>query len=351
MPLSYAPFVASDRIRKAAANAPWMKKGEVGTGVGILQGALADLGYKLPITFKKTGFPDGIYGAETKAVVHQFQNDQTLAGKDGVAGAETIARLDSLLSAKKKPRPIIRIRRLIPKLPRPPDPLKIDPHYKIGSSDPSIPRDPGAGVFDSDDMELSMFALKRVVLEFLPPVGSTAVVFVGPNAARHLAHYMDASGRTLTIHLEDMVDSAPTPRSRFRDEVAQAKAFVEKLGVGTYSITSKESDRSFNDKEESNDWYFAVGWYHAWGKGTATVTAGAAGLEYALEFEYKFFDRYDWDGGKSVTIAGVPITDELMGTFHRQGLAQEFEMTGSMERTFRWRQGESIPEEQYDLSE
>lgn len=351
MPLSYAPFVASDRIRRAAANAPWMSKGEIGGGVAIVQGALADLGYKLPISFKKTGLPDGIYGAETKGVVYQFQSDQKLAGKDGVAGAETVARLDSLLAAKKKPRPFIRIRPLIPKVPRPPSALKMDPHYTIGISDPSIPRDSGAGVYNSEELELSMFALREGVIRCLPPLGSSALVFVGLHAARHLSHYMYPTGRTLTIKLEDMVDSAPTPRGRFRDEVAQAKAFVEKLGVGTYSITSKNAQNSYNEKDESRDWYFAVGWYYAWGKGTATIRAGAAGLEYELDFEYKFFDRYNWDGGKSVTISGITITDETMGAFHRQGLAREFDMTGSIERTFRWNQGGSIPEEQYELSE
>ena len=351
MPLSYAPFVASDRIHKAAANAPWMSKGETSSGVAILQGALADLGYKLPITFKKTGFPDGIYGAETKSVVYQFQSDQKLAGKDGAAGAETIARLDSLLAARKKPRPFIRIRPLIPKVPKLPPAHTLDERYKIGSSDPSIPRDAGAGVYDSEAMELSMFALAQVITEALPPFGSSAVTFYGVNCAMHLRHYMSASGRPLTIDLEDMVDSGPTPRERFRDEVAQAKAFVEKLGVGTHSITSRKTEDSYNFESESKDWFYAVGGYHTWGKGTATVAAGVDGLEYALDFEYRFFDLYNWDGGKSVPLAGVTITDEFMGTFHRQGLAREFDMRGSIKRTFRWRQGEAIPEEQYELSE
>ncbi len=351
MPLSYAPFVASDRVRKAAANAPWMSKGETSGGVAILQGALADLGYKLPITFKKTGFPDGIYGAETKSVVYQFQSDQKLAGKDGAAGTETITRLDSLLAAKKKPRPFIRIRPLIPKVPKPPSPVKLDRYYMIGSSDPSIPRDAGAGTYDSVDMELSMFAFQQLIAETLPPLGSSAVTFVGVNAAMHMRHYIAGSGRPLAIRLEDMVDSGASPRDRFREEVAQAKAFVEKLGAGTHPITSRSTQDGYNLESESKDWFFAVGGYHTWGKGTATVAIGATGWEYELDFEYKFFDVYNWDGGKSVTFAGITITDEEMGELHLQGLAREFDMTGSLKRTFRWRQGEPIPEDQYDLSE
>jgi hypothetical protein len=51
-----------------------------------------------------------------------------------------------------------------------------------------------------------------------------------------------------------------------------------------------------------------------------------------LEFEYKFFDRYNWDGGKSVTLFGVTITDEFMARFHREGLAKEFDMYGSTKK-------------------
>jgi hypothetical protein len=48
-----------------------------------------------------------------------------------------------------------------------------------------------------------------------------------------------------------------------------------------------------------------------------------------------------------VTIGPVTITDKFMGEFHRQGLAQEFNMVGAVGRKFRWRMGEAIPEEQY----
>lgn len=45
------------------------------------------------------------------------------------------------------------------------------------------------------------------------------------------------------------------------------------------------------------------------------------------------FDRYNWDAGKSVKILGVEVTDEFMGTFQKQGLAQEFDMNGSVKKT------------------
>jgi hypothetical protein len=68
--------------------------------------------------------------------------------------------------------------------------------------------------------------------------------------------------------------------------------------------------------------------------------------KYELEFEYRFSDRYNWDAGKSVTFAGITVTDTFMGEFHRQGLAKEFNCIGSVRRRFTWKKGRPIPPQQ-----
>lgn len=144
-----------------------------------------------------------------------------------------------------------------------------------------------------------------------------------------------------------MIDSGPTAKGRFRDEVNQARKFVEKLPVGTHWITSKTAKSAYNYKNESTNWYYAVGGYSTWGKGIAKVTQGQNGLAYEFQFEYHFYDRYNWDKGKAVKIGPVTVTDEFMGEFHRQGLAKEFNMKAVIKRKFTWKQGETIPEVQY----
>jgi hypothetical protein len=84
----------------AAANNPPLAKGEIGQAVRHLQHALIDLGYKLPVSTKKYGSPDGHYGKETKSAVLKIQYDQKLPSKDGVVGAQTLGRLDDLLKGK-----------------------------------------------------------------------------------------------------------------------------------------------------------------------------------------------------------------------------------------------------------
>lgn len=338
--MQYAAFDASIRVRQAAQNSPPMGQGERGTGVALLQGALIDLGYAMPISTNKANRPDGIFGDETRTVLRRFQQDQKL-GTDGVAGRNTWARLDTLMSAKHVPK-------ASPGIPAPTAPAPItDRHYRLGTGDPAIKPDIGSGAFNSEPSTASMWALKQAILEILPPRGNSAAVLIGSDAALHMNHYLAASGRTLTIDLEDMVDSGETATKHFRNEVIQAQRFVEKLPVGTHLFTSISAESSYNYKGESTNWYFAVGGYSTWGKGTATVRNTPAGKEYEMRFEYRFFDRYNWDNGKAVTIAGIKITDKFMGDFHRQGYAQEYDMIGSLQRSFKWRQGDKIPDAQY----
>jgi hypothetical protein len=68
--------------------------------------------------------------------------------------------------------------------------------------------------------------------------------------------------------------------------------------------------------------------------------------EHELEFEYRLYDRYNWDAGKSVTFAGITVKDVFMGEFHRQGLAKEFDCHGSIKRRFTWKKGAALPPQQ-----
>jgi hypothetical protein len=217
----------------------------------------------------------------------------------------------------------------------------------IGTGDPKITPDPGAGIWNSKATTVTAMVQRELILEVLPPRGSSSSLFIGDDAAMHMKHYLDNSGRTLTIDLEGMVDEVPTAKARFQNEVSQAKTFVESLNAGTSEITSKNAESAYNFKKESYNWFFAVGGYSTWGKGTATVKDVAGVRHCELEFEYKFYDRYNWDNGKKVEIAGITITDEFMGEFHRQGLAQEFDMVGSFRRSFRWKRGDPIPPQQF----
>lgn len=58
-----------------------------------------------------------------------------------------------------------------------------------------------------------------------------------------------------------------------------------------------------------------------------------------MQFEYRIADRYNWDTGKGVNVLGFPVKDKDIGEFHRQGLAREFNMSGWVRKTIRWKKG------------
>jgi peptidoglycan hydrolase-like protein with peptidoglycan-binding domain len=89
-------FAGKPRPEAAARNSPPFAIGESSEGVATLQGALIDLGFPMPVsTAKLRGEPDGIYGSETHATVKRFQQLNNLV-PDGVAGANTMRRLDEI---------------------------------------------------------------------------------------------------------------------------------------------------------------------------------------------------------------------------------------------------------------
>lgn len=207
------------------------------------------------------------------------------------------------------------------------------PNYKLGTSDPTITPDVGAGVWNSESTTWEMRAKKAAILQVL----GAAYVIIGDDAVKHMLHYLNNTGRDYTIDLEDLIDDVTGEKELYNRELSEAKRFVETLPVGTHQITSDNARNGYINKSENYNWFFAVGGYSEWGKGTATVTADSAGRKsYRLDFEYKFFDRYNWDGGKKVDIFGIEVTDEFMGRFHREGLAREFNMYGSYRKTVNW---------------
>lgn len=340
MALQYLPFRNVARIRNAAANAPAMGWGERGAGVGILQGALQDLGYKLPVSIK-AGKPDGIFGKETYGAVRSFQGACKNIGIDGVAGKNTWARLDAAMVKKHPPKPAK------PKPPKPPPPV-MTAEYKLGTADPPIKPDPGSGPWNTQPTEASYVALKGAILGILP----AAAFKLGDDAAKHMLQFFRNTGADYRMDLEGMIGEVKVARKRYESEVGQAKIFVERLPAGVHDFTSRKLNGAYATKSQSVNWYYAIGGFTTWGKGKATVRDGPSGRSYAMEFEYKFFDRYNWDGGKKVTIdvpglGPVVVTDAFMQNFHRQGLAREFNCIASFKRTFSWKHGQAIPTNQY----
>jgi peptidoglycan hydrolase-like protein with peptidoglycan-binding domain len=99
MALNSGRFRDNAQLQAAARNSPPLAIGAKGDHVQILQRALGDLGFAMPISApQRAPLPDGIYGQETAGTVRKFQIRERLA-VDGIAGTQTLTRLDQIFVA------------------------------------------------------------------------------------------------------------------------------------------------------------------------------------------------------------------------------------------------------------
>jgi Putative peptidoglycan binding domain len=96
MALKSPRFSSNERLRRADENRPAIARGETGEAVRILQQALIDLGFPLPISTRRYGSPDGVFGQETAGKVREFQLKNRLS-PDALVGHKTMTALDTLL--------------------------------------------------------------------------------------------------------------------------------------------------------------------------------------------------------------------------------------------------------------
>jgi len=106
MALTSPRFFPIQQCRNAASNNPPLKFGATGPGVSAVQQGLIDLGYSLPLSTRRFGVPDGIFGNETTLRVQDFQRQKGLA-VDGSVGKETMNRLDALLPLPHSVQPML----------------------------------------------------------------------------------------------------------------------------------------------------------------------------------------------------------------------------------------------------
>ena len=141
-----------------------------------------------------------------------------------------------------------------------------------------------------------------------------------PNASRHMNHYLDNSGKPLTIDMNEFM-KVPSVKQNVDRAVEDAKktiAIARKNSKNLPNTISNAGKTGKVTRDESEDWFFAVGDYIYWWE--ADPVSG--------EITVQIRDKYNWDQTKDVQILGVPIKDEILGSLHQAGLAQLDEVRG-----------------------
>lgn len=108
MVLTSPRFASSRQLQRAAENRPPLRRGSWGEAVRLVQQALIDSGFRLPVSTRRHHSPDGIYGPETYEAVKAYQRRHTLSA-DGIAGRQTLGTMDTLLRGPATPLPTLPI--------------------------------------------------------------------------------------------------------------------------------------------------------------------------------------------------------------------------------------------------
>lgn len=218
------------------------------------------------------------------------------------------------------------------------------------ATNPGAPPDPPADVGHGEHGAESPGLKDRLSEQAIAAAAEAADLAGWDHAAEHLRHYLANSGEDFTLDVDTFLDQVTGAQQRtdelVNSEVARIAAEAERTGDYGQPVAFQTGWHDGTvDKDANADWYYAVGSYEQSVSGVVVVhppsTPGGK-PRVSVEYQTHVFDRYNWDGGKSVTILGQTITDEQLGRLHSVGLAQEFDIRGSSQ-TYRYEGAAPVP--------
>ena len=154
-----------------------------------------------------------------------------------------------------------------------------------------------------------------------------------PNAAEHLDHFLDNTGKDYDADVDDLIADQPAFAQKAEEARHQAghDAVVQAQADGATGPVTYPLSTPWGDHTADGDWYYASGSFNY--NQTGTVTAYPPDAEhsewrYEVDTQVNFRDRYNWDGGKSTQIGPFTVTDESLAAMHRAGIAREYNLLG-----------------------
>ncbi len=206
-----------------------------------------------------------------------------------------------------------------------------DPEFIIGSASPRIRADSGSGQWGSEMPEKSSYLKKQGIVQSVIPYAR----LLYPDAADHLQHFFDNTGTDYQVNLQRIVETTDAGRDLYLSQRNAAMDFATAHAVdgAPLSFVSQilEQRRFSNDE----NWMRASGTFSGWSNATITKN----GDQYSMDFDLHYFDPYNWNTGQSFPSFGVDVKDSSMALFHRQGLAKDYNLVGSLPLTITWQAG------------
>ncbi|MGK9174212.1 hypothetical protein KXR87_13425 [Yokenella regensburgei] len=195
--------------------------------------------------------------------------------------------------------------------------------YKLGSDDPNVFTDAGAGEWCKIPQSASTLAYKRAIQAVIALPVIPNLIF-GKHSIEHFNYYLNMTGDDYKLkNMPELLKNSIVLSEAYAKELNEAREFCESLPPEKYYITSSATSGGYFQKER--DLYYAIGGFQYWGKGYVNIEDSYDRIYYTLDFEFHIHDRYNWDKGKS--ILGF-LSDDFFGEFHRECFAKEFNIYG-----------------------
>lgn len=142
------------------------------------------------------------------------------------------------------------------------------------------------------------------------------------------ARYFENSGENLVVDMEVLLKKSQDLRRNFKMLLHCLHYTVAGFAEGSYSFSMTKMVRGKFQRQESEELYLAIADYGYFAAGKIEIGRGGS-MDYDISLG--LYDRYDWDPGASIPIAVggviIPVSQEFVGSFHRAGLAREFDVT------------------------
>lgn len=212
------------------------------------------------------------------------------------------------------------------------------PDYVLGDQPPTLTPDKGSGPWCSAPASFEYAAYKRAI--DLAMDLQAVELKVGPEAVAHMRHYLGNTGRDLQLNMGALMAKSHKLRQHHDTELQLARRFAETLDPGLHAITSAKTNGGYFRVNDEPHLFYAIGGYVFWGQGKVHVQAGPAkarSRRYRLDFEFHFFDRYNWDGGKTTPLTDhIQVKDDLLQELHRRCYAREYDVRGLSRQQVEW---------------
>jgi hypothetical protein len=209
--------------------------------------------------------------------------------------------------------------------------------FVSGYQEPPIAFDKGAGAYDSVPATIAATAKRDAARVFCK---TAAPALYGKESAFIFDHYLGNTGKDINIQIDSAVEDSTAIKLLYYNELRAALDYSVSQSEGQTQFSSRTPLGSKVTRDDSLNWYLALGGFQVWSQSTLDISQGSSGATYSLKFDFYLRDRYNWDSGHTFNLGKLSVTSDELGAFHRMGIAKEFTTFGVVRKVYTWRHSE-----------